>query len=243
MVLTFDDGPKPGSTPRVLEALKHECVKASFFLLGRSAAAHPDLARRELDDGHTVAHHSFAHPLLNRMSASAAEAESDRGFAAVDTALYGKAAAAPATPFFRFPGFASSPVLLDRLDRRATGWTLAGLEPTGGDITTAALPPASERAAVRTWLADAAPGETRMAAARFDAVGLPRFSGLVAVRGVRPGRAVLAFAIDEDDAPSAVDTEMALLGLSCSCLAGEGQGATLIGSDLGPPDARPRELP
>jgi peptidoglycan-N-acetylglucosamine deacetylase len=118
LVLTFDDGPEPGSTPRVLAALKHECVKASFFLLGRSAAAHPDLARRELDDGHTVAHHSFAHPLLNRMSVPAAEAEINRGFAAVDTALYGKAAAAPTTPFFRFPGFASSPAVLERLERR-----------------------------------------------------------------------------------------------------------------------------
>jgi peptidoglycan/xylan/chitin deacetylase (PgdA/CDA1 family) len=118
VVLTFDDGPEPGSTPRVLEALKHECAKASFFLLGRSAAAHPDLARRELDDGHTVAHHSYAHPLLNRMSVPTAEAEIDRGFAAVDTALYGKAASLPATPFFRFPGFAASPALLDRLERR-----------------------------------------------------------------------------------------------------------------------------
>jgi len=80
--------------------------------------AHPALARRELDEGHTVAHHTFAHPLLNRMPAAAAEAEIDRGFAAVDTALYGTAGSAPATPFFRFPGFASSPALLDRLERR-----------------------------------------------------------------------------------------------------------------------------
>src|SRR5258705_1552746 len=47
IVLTFDDGPEPGPTARVLDALKRECVKASFFLLGRSAVAHPALARRE----------------------------------------------------------------------------------------------------------------------------------------------------------------------------------------------------
>ena len=57
VVLTFDDGPEPGTTGRVLDALKRECVRASFFLLGRSAAAHPALARRELAEGHTVAHH------------------------------------------------------------------------------------------------------------------------------------------------------------------------------------------
>jgi peptidoglycan-N-acetylglucosamine deacetylase len=118
VVLTFDDGPESGTTGRVLDALKRECVRASFFLLGRNALAHPDLARRELAEGHTVAHHTFSHPLLDRMPAAAAEAEIDRGFAAVDTALYGRSERAPKTPFFRFPGFASSPALLERLERR-----------------------------------------------------------------------------------------------------------------------------
>ena len=118
VVLTFDDGPEPGSTSRVLDALKRECVRASFFVLGRSAAAHPGLLRRALQEGHTVAHHSFAHPLLNRMPVDAAEAEINRGFAAVDAALYGKAERSPATPFFRFPGFASNQALLERLERR-----------------------------------------------------------------------------------------------------------------------------
>src|SRR5262245_2907809 len=57
VVLTFDDGPQPGSTAPVLDALKRECVRASFFLLGRNALAHKELARRELAEGHTVAHH------------------------------------------------------------------------------------------------------------------------------------------------------------------------------------------
>src|SRR5262249_32103881 len=67
VVLTFDDGPSPGTTPAVLDALRRECVRATFFLLGRNAAAHPELAKRELAEGHTVAHHSFRHPLLDRM--------------------------------------------------------------------------------------------------------------------------------------------------------------------------------
>jgi peptidoglycan-N-acetylglucosamine deacetylase len=118
VVLTFDDGPEPGSTARVLDALAHECVRATFFVLGRSAVAHPALARRALQEGHTVAYHSFAHPLLNRMPVEAAEAEINRGFAAVDTALYGKAERGPVTPFFRFPGFASNRALLERLEQR-----------------------------------------------------------------------------------------------------------------------------
>ena len=124
VVLTFDDGPEPGSTGRALDALARECVRAMFFLLGRSALAHPELARRALAEGHTVAHHTFSHPLLDRMSLAAGEAEIERGFAAVDAALYagrasGQAAEqAPKTPFFRFPGFASSPALLERLERR-----------------------------------------------------------------------------------------------------------------------------
>jgi peptidoglycan-N-acetylglucosamine deacetylase len=118
VVLTFDDGPWPGTTARVLDALKHECARATFFLIGRNAAANPALARRELAEGHTVAHHTWSHPLLDRMPIAAAEAEIDRGIGAVDTALYGRVERDPATPFFRFPGFASSRPLLDELARR-----------------------------------------------------------------------------------------------------------------------------
>ena len=87
-------------------------------MLGRNAAAYPALARRVLAEGHTVAHHTFAHPLLNRMSVERAEAEIDRGIRAVDLAVYGEAGAKPRTPFFRFPGFVSSPALLGLLARR-----------------------------------------------------------------------------------------------------------------------------
>jgi len=124
VVLTFDDGPWPGQTNRVLDALRHECVHATFFLLGRNAAANPALARRELADGHTVAHHTYSHALLSRVSMAGAEREIDRGIAADEHATYGQAAdaatqpAQPKTPFFRFPGFAASPALLDRMAAR-----------------------------------------------------------------------------------------------------------------------------
>jgi peptidoglycan-N-acetylglucosamine deacetylase len=118
VVLTFDDGPWPSTTSAVLDALRRECVRATFFLVGRNALAHPELARRELAEGHTVAYHSFRHPLLNHMSTAAAEAEIDRGFGAIDSVLYGNGTGRPRTPFFRFPGFASTPELLNRLAAR-----------------------------------------------------------------------------------------------------------------------------
>jgi peptidoglycan-N-acetylglucosamine deacetylase len=124
IVLTFDDGPWPGTTPKVLDALKHACVRATFFLLGRNALAAPALARRELAEGHTIGYHTFAHPLLSKMRLAAADAEVDRGIAAVDRAAYGDAKEAnehpakPHTPFFRFPGFAASPALLERMQAR-----------------------------------------------------------------------------------------------------------------------------
>jgi len=54
LVLTFDDGPWPGTTPKVLDALKRECVRATFFLLGRNTVAQPALARRCQELGRRV---------------------------------------------------------------------------------------------------------------------------------------------------------------------------------------------
>ena len=144
VVLTFDDGPVPGPTEQVLAALKSECVRATFFMLGRNAAPHAALAKRVLAEGHTVGHHSYSHPLLAHMNLSRAEAEIDRGIAAVDTALYGEAGAKPKTPFFRFPGFASSPALLQMLARR-------GIAVFGADLWASdwnPMTPATEHALV-----------------------------------------------------------------------------------------------
>jgi peptidoglycan/xylan/chitin deacetylase (PgdA/CDA1 family) len=118
VVLTFDDGPWPATTPRVLAALAKECVHATFFLIGRSASAHPELVRRIAAQGHPVAYHTWSHPSLKRIKPLAAVQEIDRGISAVETALHGQATAAPTTPFFRFPGFESTPATLDLLQSR-----------------------------------------------------------------------------------------------------------------------------
>ncbi len=118
VVLTFDDGPWPATTTRVLAALAHECVRATFFLIGKSASEHPDLVRRITAEGHTIGHHTWQHRSLKRMTPSAATQEIDRGIAADEMALHGVATRIPSTPFFRFPGFESTPAILDLLQSR-----------------------------------------------------------------------------------------------------------------------------
>lgn len=60
--LTFDDGPDPQYTPRVLDILKQKRVPATFFVVGVNAEGHPDLLRREYQEGHLIGNHSYSHP-------------------------------------------------------------------------------------------------------------------------------------------------------------------------------------
>jgi peptidoglycan/xylan/chitin deacetylase (PgdA/CDA1 family) len=118
VVLTFDDGPSPPTTGKVLAALAQECVRATFFLIGRSALEHPDLVKRIAAEGHTIGHHSWSHPSLMRISKADAFAQIDRGIATIEKVLNGAETATPSTPFFRFPGFESTPATLDLLQSR-----------------------------------------------------------------------------------------------------------------------------
>ena len=123
VILTFDDGPEAATTPKVLEALAAECVRVTFFDIGRKVEATPELARREAVEGHNVAHHTFTHPqpTLRYMGNSEARADILRGMIAVERAAYGVdfSAGEPKdlsglklhAPFFRFPGFADTPDL------------------------------------------------------------------------------------------------------------------------------------
>ena len=105
VVFTFDDGPWPPTTPKILAALAAECVHATFFVIGKPASEHPDLLRRIAAAGHTIGHHSWSHPSLMRIKPSEAVEQIDRGIEADEMALHGVATPIPSTPFFRFPGF------------------------------------------------------------------------------------------------------------------------------------------
>src|SRR5215468_3483697 len=102
VVLTFDDGPLPAYTNRILDLLAAECVKATFFMVGRMVQAYPAVVRRIHSEGHTIANHSMTHPFtFHKMSVDAASNEIEGAFAALRTALGDPKAVAP---FFRFPG-------------------------------------------------------------------------------------------------------------------------------------------
>lgn len=118
VVLTFDDGPWPPTTPKVLAALAEQCVKATFFLIGKPALEHPDLVRRIAAEGHTIGYHTWTHPSLLRIPPAEATTQIDRGIAAVETVLHGVATKVPSTPFFRFPGFETTPATLELLQSR-----------------------------------------------------------------------------------------------------------------------------
>lgn len=67
IALTFDDGPVPGDTEEILDILKREGAKCTFFVEGRRVAEHPDIARRIIAEGHELANHSYTHPHLSKL--------------------------------------------------------------------------------------------------------------------------------------------------------------------------------
>jgi peptidoglycan/xylan/chitin deacetylase (PgdA/CDA1 family) len=105
VVLTFDDGPLPKNSNQVLEILAAQCVKATFFMVGRQAQANPEGVRKVLEAGHTVATHTQTHPYnMHRLPTDRAIQEIDGGIASVTAALGDNGAAV--SPFFRIPGLA-----------------------------------------------------------------------------------------------------------------------------------------
>ena len=68
IALTFDDGPDPVWTPRILDVLRRNHVQATFFVVGTEVAAHPELARRIVAEGHQIGIHTFTHPDLSRLA-------------------------------------------------------------------------------------------------------------------------------------------------------------------------------
>ena len=68
LALTFDDGPHPTHTAPILDLLAKYGAKATFFVIGENAAAHPELIAREIAEGHEVANHTMTHAALSRLS-------------------------------------------------------------------------------------------------------------------------------------------------------------------------------
>jgi len=116
VVLTFDDGPWPNNTPAVLAALAAQCVKATFFPIGKHSGWHPEILKQVVAKGHTVGSHSWSHANLAKKSLAEAKEEIEYGISAVAISAGG-----PQAPFFRFPGLSQTPELTAYLAERNIG--------------------------------------------------------------------------------------------------------------------------
>src|SRR6185503_18043392 len=130
VALTFDDGPSPEHTPKVLDLLDEAGVKATFFLIGRKVEAHPELARSIVARGHAVGVHGHVHSrLFSLLSAEAVRLDIARAIDAI-------AAATGETPtLFRPPIGHTSPRIASALgsfDLTVVGWSARGLDGLAG---------------------------------------------------------------------------------------------------------------
>jgi len=116
LALTFDDGPNPAWTPKLLETLAEHQVKATFFMVGRFAAAEPELVRRVAAEGHLIGTHSWDHPNLARTPKAEVDEQLRRGLETLEQILGRK------VRFFRPPFGARRPYALKAARRM-------GLEP------------------------------------------------------------------------------------------------------------------
>lgn len=84
VAITFDDGPHPDITPQLLAILKAKKAKATFFILGKNAEAHPEVVQRISLEGHEIGNHTYSHQRMTRLSQDGLKAE----LLHTDTILY-----------------------------------------------------------------------------------------------------------------------------------------------------------
>lgn len=121
VALTFDDGPNPDATPRILDTLRDKGVRATFFVLGSHAERWPELVRRISHEGHQIGNHGYFHRKLQFKSPFYVSRDIRLGIRAI------RRAGAPTPRYFRAPhGFRSpwtTPIALS-YGERTVGWSL-----------------------------------------------------------------------------------------------------------------------
>jgi len=114
VILTFDDGPQKYTTEAVLKALNDECVKATFFSIGKMALGYPEIIREVAKSGNTIGTHTWSHKALAKVKTfDDAKDEIERGVSAVHRAVGGNVAS-----FFRFPTLVDTPETVAYLGKR-----------------------------------------------------------------------------------------------------------------------------
>lgn len=126
VALTFDDGPDPTYTPRILDVLKQAQVPAAFFIVGENALQHPLLLRRLVAEGHELGNHTYTHPNLATTSAASTALELNA------TQRLVQAYTGRGMRLFRAPYFGDAePTTADELDpalvAQKQGYTVVGL--------------------------------------------------------------------------------------------------------------------
>ena len=136
--LTFDDGPNPADTPRLLEVLRGHRVPAVFCVVGQQTQRHPDIVTAIVENGHALGNHSMYHDDLSAWAKEDIEADLLATYAAIQSAAPGAD-----VPYFRAPygRWGHSPAVASGLGMRPLGWRLDILdwEPPGTDVLVARL--------------------------------------------------------------------------------------------------------
>ncbi|WP_107481810.1 polysaccharide deacetylase family protein [Streptomyces sp. JHA26] len=125
MMLTFDDGPDPRYTPRILDTLAEYDVRATFFVCGEMADYHKDLLSRMADEGHVVGNHTWSHPLLTKLTRRRIRSEMESTCEIVEKA-YGEP-----PRWFRAPYGAWNRAVFQlgaELDMEPLAWTVDSLD-------------------------------------------------------------------------------------------------------------------
>ncbi|MCX5388136.1 polysaccharide deacetylase family protein [Streptomyces sp. NBC_00083] len=122
LALTFDDGPSPIYTPRVLAVLTRHRVRATFFMLGANVAKYPDTVRQVVDLGHVLGNHTWSHPILTALPAAEVRDQIER-----TNEVIARVGRAGAPVLFRAPGGHFAPAALQvcgELGMRAISWSV-----------------------------------------------------------------------------------------------------------------------
>ncbi len=121
VALTFDDGPNPDATPRILDALGARDVRATFFILGRHAERWPQLVERVAAEGHAVANHGYYHRKLHFKSPRYVRRDLELGTSMIERACGVRPTLFRAPHGFRSPWVTA---IARSLGQRTVGWSL-----------------------------------------------------------------------------------------------------------------------
>ncbi len=130
IAVTIDDGPHDKATPRMLEALRDTGIKATFFVLGKSAEEYPELVRQVIAEGHEIATHGYSHRNMARMSRTECAEEWEKAERVL--AEFGVRA-----EFFRPPGGAYGEVLVEAARERGYHIILWDVDPRDWQVPSA----------------------------------------------------------------------------------------------------------